>query len=196
MSILGSREMAPVVPDFEDLELYLDANIERKGDLLVELAEKHNLDIFIETGTYAGEMVKYVDDRWWWQQIYSIELSARLADRAKKLFITKKHIHIIPGDSGEIFKNFDAICIFRQPCLFWLDAHACGGVTARGRKITPLIEELQVIPAKIKHVIVIDDLDNLPKWGISVKNLERYVSEKWTDHTIRYDFTMMIVEPK
>jgi hypothetical protein len=43
--------------------------------------------------------------------------------------------------------------------LFWLDAHYCGGMTAKGSEETPVIKELtQVLAHPVAgHVILIDD---------------------------------------
>lgn len=47
----------------------------------------------------------------------------------------------------------------KTPCLFWLDGHYSAGVTARGEKDTPIVEELSHIfsSSDIGHVIVVDD---------------------------------------
>ena len=62
--------------------------------------------------------------------------------------------------------------------MYWLDAHACGGVTARGKKITPILEELETVVNDIDHVIVIDDLDNLPKWGVTLQQLKDFITAR------------------
>ena len=53
----------------------------------------------------------------------------------------------------------DLLHSISRPCLFWLDAHYCGSITAKGNSITPIIEELQhIFNHHINdHVILIDD---------------------------------------
>ena len=46
-----------------------------------------------------------------------------------------------------------------RPCLFWLDGHYSGGVTAKADVETPVISELKaILEHHIKgHIILIDD---------------------------------------
>jgi len=83
-------------------------------------------EIFIETGTYMGDMVDAVKD---FKKIYSIELSENLYNQATARFSKYPHIKIMHGDSGKVLPTIiDAIS---EPCLFWLDGHYSGGITAR-----------------------------------------------------------------
>ena len=126
-----------------------------KQRTLQSYAERYDLKVLVETGTYYGDMVeamKHVFDH-----IYSIELSKELFEKAKKRFKGLKHVELIHGDSGIEFRNLmDKI---NQPALFWLDGHYSGGVTAKGEKETPILEELQqILNAPDRgHVIIIDD---------------------------------------
>jgi hypothetical protein len=111
--------------------------------------------IFIETGTYLGDMVAAVAARF--TETYSIELSPELCERAQTRFATRKNVHILEGDSSEvlplILKNIS------EPCLFWLDGHFSGGITAQGKLDYPILQELEHIRRhSIKnHLILIDD---------------------------------------
>jgi len=109
----------------------------------------------IETGTYFGEMVLKVKDDF--KKIISIELNPILADRAKQLFSNFEHITIIQGDSGIVLR--DILLDIDDPCLFWLDGHYSGGCTAKGRKDTPIMEELNCIfnHQLQNYIILIDD---------------------------------------
>ena len=129
-----------------------------KQKILQDYSEKFSLDILVETGTYYGEMVEAMKETF--KRIYSIELSKELYEKAKEKFKGEKHIELIWGDSGaEVEKITDKL---DQPTLFWLDAHYSAGVTARGKKDTPIYEELNhILNAKnSRHVIVIDDARN------------------------------------
>lgn len=118
-------------------------------------ANKYRPKIFIETGTYLGDMVYAVKSVF--DKIYSIELGDNLYERARIKFSKYNHISILHGDSAvvlpEILHHID------EPCLFWLDAHYSAGNTAKGELVTPIFQELDHIfnhPAKV-HVILIDD---------------------------------------
>ena len=120
-----------------------------------EYANKYRLKIFVETGTYLGEMVYAV--RSLFDKIYSIELGDKLCERVKTKFSKYNHISILHGDSAEVLPEI--LHHIKEPCLFWLDAHYSEGITAKGKLITPILQELDHIfnhPVK-DHVILIDD---------------------------------------
>ena len=120
-----------------------------------EYAKRFDLKILIETGTCLGDMINAT--RRTFNTIYSIELDDSLYERVKKKFSKFPHIHILHGDSGKILP--DILSSISQPCLFWLDAHYSGGITAKGDRETPILEELQCILNHriLDHVILIDD---------------------------------------
>ena len=90
-------------------------------------------------------------------RIYSIELNQELVEKAKLRFKNESHIELIHGDSGIELKKL--IAKINQPALFWLDGHYSAGITARGDKDTPILEELEhILNAPDRgHVILIDD---------------------------------------
>lgn len=118
-------------------------------------AQKYGIRVFIETGTYLGDMVAAVNTDF--DKIYSIELSEDLFKQAVKRFAGYKHIAIVHGDSAKVIPEI--LRRIEVPCLFWLDGHYSAGITAKGEKETPIWEELEHIcdhPIK-NHVILIDD---------------------------------------
>lgn len=120
-----------------------------------EYAAKYGTNVFVETGTYLGEMVNAV--KFNFKKIYSIELSPELYKRAEKKFYRDKHIAILQGDSSKVLPEI--ISHIYKPCLFWLDAHYSEGITVKGEKETPIVDELKRIfnnPVE-GHVILIDD---------------------------------------
>src|SRR5690349_14316008 len=127
-----------------------------KQRIVREYARRFDLHIFVETGTYLGDMVNAVKKDF--DRIYSIELSLELYQNAKQRFKNQTHISILQGDSGKVLKGvLDQV---QEPCLFWLDGHYSEGITAKGDLETPVIEELTCIanhPMARRHVILIDD---------------------------------------
>jgi predicted O-methyltransferase YrrM len=126
-----------------------------KQRVLKEYARQYGLRVFVETGTYLGDMVEAM--RHSFDRIYSIELSEELFLMARKRFARARHVEIIHGDSGiELGRIVPKL---QQPALFWLDGHYSAGVTARGDKDSPVFEELNHIlsPPDIGHVVIIDD---------------------------------------
>ena len=126
-----------------------------KESTIKEIAQKYSLKIFVETGTYMGTMLEALQNEF--DSIISIELSEKLAVRAKNKFKSSSHIEIIQGNSGE--KISLVLKKLNQPALFWLDGHYSGGVTAKADLETPILSEVKNIlehPIK-QHILLIDD---------------------------------------
>lgn len=112
-------------------------------------------EVFVETGTLFGDMTYAQRNNF--RRLYSIELDDYLFERATRRFRPYPHIRILHGDSGQ--KITEVLRELDSPCLFWLDAHYSGGVTAHGERMTPIFDEIRHIlnhPVR-NHVIVIDD---------------------------------------
>ncbi len=123
---------------------------------IIDLAHKHSMNVFIETGTYLGDMVEAMKGIF--DQIHSIELSAALYRLALKRFRGYPGIHLYQGDSGTVLGEI--LKELHVPALFWLDGHYSSGATSKGPLETPIEQELKHIlnhPLRAKHVIVIDD---------------------------------------
>lgn len=126
-----------------------------KQKIVTEFAKTFSVDIFIETGTYLGDMVYAVTSTF--KEIYSIELDEELSRAAQRRFKRYINVHIVSGDSAKKLPML--LGKIDRPCLFWLDAHYSGGITAKGGQDTPVMQELRFIfvhPVK-NHVILIDD---------------------------------------
>lgn len=126
-----------------------------KQRCVLEYRRKFNLSTLIETGTYLGEMVRAVQSTF--HKIYTIELGDALAAEANLLFTPFPHIHVLQGDSAKVLR--DVLGQIQEPCLFWLDAHYSGGITALANSETPILSELDCIfsHAVKNHIILIDD---------------------------------------
>ena len=126
-----------------------------KQQNLRRIARQYGLKTLVETGTYYGDMIDALKRDF--EKIYSIELSDELHRQAVRRFARQANVELIHGDSGRVLQ--DLIERIKTPCLFWLDGHYSAGVTARGEKDTPIVEELSQIfsSSDIGHVIVVDD---------------------------------------
>lgn len=127
-----------------------------KHRLVKQYGRRGQAQILIETGTYLGEMVRAV--QYTFREIYSIELSPELYQRAQQRFAGVAHIKLVQGDSGDVLRT--VLAQISAPCLFWLDGHFSEGFTARGAEETPIMQELAHIrqhPLALRHVILIDD---------------------------------------
>jgi hypothetical protein len=119
-----------------------------------EFRGKFQINILVETGTYLGDMVEAQLTKF--KKIYSIELSQKLFNRAKKRFKDQSHVTILQGDSGVVL--YKLINEINEPALFWLDGHYSGGITAKAEKECPVPEELErILKSSLSHIVLIDD---------------------------------------
>lgn len=116
--------------------------------------EEYGFKVLVETGTYMGDMVQAQLSNF--SQIFSVELGVELHRNAVKRFEKYSNVKILQGDSGIVLK--DLIKEISEPALFWLDGHYSSGTTAKGDKITPVLEELRtILNSEYIHGILIDD---------------------------------------
>jgi hypothetical protein len=97
--------------------------------------------IFIETGTFMGDMSDYACSLF--SQVHTVELSPTLAQQATERLAGKTNVTVHTGDSGQVLRRL--LPTIDAPCFFWLDGHYSGGVTARGETDTPIDGELMAI---------------------------------------------------
>jgi len=126
-----------------------------KRRLIASRAREFSLKLFVETGTFFGDMLQANCSRF--EKLFSIELDQVLFSRAVDRFKGYPHIRILQGDSGEQIKI--VLAELDKPALFWLDAHYSGGITAYGKAMTPIFEEIREIMKHhiSHHVVLIDD---------------------------------------
>jgi hypothetical protein len=160
---------------------------EKNESSILEFVHESGPKIFIETGTYRGDMVNRVSKRF--EKIYSIELSSDLWAKAQKRFASMKHIEILQGDSTHVLPQI--LAKIDKPALFWLDAHFSTGETARGDLDTPIEEELRtILNHRIKnHIILIDDArEFVGKNGYPpLANIKKMASEKGYSFDVQKD---------
>jgi hypothetical protein len=152
-----------------------------KAALVKDYARKFSVQTLVETGTYLGDMVESCKTSF--RHIITIELSADLHARATQRFATDRHVCVLHGDSGEVLAAVLARLDAR--CLFWLDAHYSGGVTAQGDVLTPIYAELDCIFAHRvpNHIVLVDDAgDFVGKEGYpTVAELRQFVAHRRPD---------------
>lgn len=127
-----------------------------KQSIVRMYGKRFHLQNLVETGTYQAEMV--AAQRKHFRRIVSIELDAELFRSAEARFASTDHITILQGDSSQILPAVTQE--LTDPCLFWLDAHYSGGITARGLLDTPIVQELEIIFSRNNEndVLLIDDV--------------------------------------
>lgn len=168
-----------------------------KVQTILEQSNRYHTNIFVETGTYMGDMLDEVKNNF--SQLHSIELSPKYYLRAKEIFSGNKRIKLHYGDSAKVLSK--VLPKLHAPTLFWLDAHYSGGSTAKGQIDTPIVQELKTISKhklKNKFIIMIDDErlfigeNDYPKLSI----LRKFVSQRFPKHVFSVENDMILIVPR
>jgi hypothetical protein len=171
------------------------ASVTQKHALVRHWHQHAQLTNFIETGTFKGNMVEA--QRGIFSTIVTIELSDQLYEAARKRFAPYSHVHVLHGDSAK--KLSEAIQLVKGPALFWLDAHYSRGITARGDKETPILQELATIATRHepRDVILIDDarLFKLHPGYPRLARIRKFVAEHWPDHSFKVESDIICIPP-
>jgi predicted O-methyltransferase YrrM len=122
---------------------------------LQHYADHYSLKTFIETGTFRGETLAFLEAQM--EELHSVELSPELFAAAQKNFEGNAKIHLHHGDSADIFPKI--LNGLRNSALIWLDAHYSAKITAHGPEETPILAELDAVFSNKnhRHLILIDD---------------------------------------
>lgn len=138
-----------------NLKLALMPTHTSKQNIIRHIQKQSGIKVLIETGTYLGDMIEAQKN--FFNKIYSIELGELLYNNAVKRFKNDISIKIFNGDSGDVLPH--VLKQIKEPCIFWLDGHYSEGITAKGKKDSPIFEELTAIfnSNKFPHILLIDD---------------------------------------
>jgi hypothetical protein len=149
-----------------------------KQRVIINYQKKYNCSTFIETGTYLGDTVEALKTKF--KKVISIELGMDLYINAKERFLNDKNIEIFQGDSGKVLPQI--VLGLKDPAIFWLDGHYSAGITAKGDKICPILEELDAIfdNSNLNHILLIDDARDFVGEGDypTIERLTDYIKSK------------------
>ncbi|WP_145573389.1 glycosyltransferase family 2 protein [Yersinia alsatica] len=114
------------------------------------------LDIFVETGTFKGDTIELIRDKF--SEIYSVELSNEYYEMAVQRFADYANINLVHSNSPSAMQNWMPGLI-NKSVLYFLDAHWCAAEnTASIASQCPLLDEINAIgKLNAESVIVIDD---------------------------------------
>jgi hypothetical protein len=128
-----------------------------KQRALAEYAQRFRLRILVETGTYYGEMVAALKNRF--DRIESVECDPRLAEMAARKFVGRSHIHIFEGESQELIPQI--LRSITADALFWLDAgyYTWDGLLRNKQRLS--MELHAILGTPLRHVVLIDDASTL-----------------------------------
>lgn len=154
-----------------------------------EYAEKFGLRTLVETGTYYGEMVAAMKNRF--DRIYSVEYDHQLAQRAIAKFKHYSHIKIFEGDSQQVIPEL-LKCI-TEPTLFWLDAGYYGWAGLQGDKQRLTTELDSILRHPVKHVILMDDARGLngQNGAPTVEELKRRIEAEFLGRGVEVTYDIL-----
>lgn len=128
----------------------------------------HNLEAFVETGTYLGASIAYARQCKRFNEFHSIEINKEFFDECNHMFSRDERVKIWHGASDEMLpKVLDKPSLQEKNILFWLDAHLPNSYTSwKGgdetqEQVAPLKQELEIIRKmrpKNRDIIIVDDL--------------------------------------
>ncbi len=120
------------------------------------LAKRVGATCLIETGTLHG--VTAARCARVFETVLTVELDAQLAARAAALLAKYRNVTVYQGDAVALLPQLLAHPGAGKSVVF-LDAHYCGGNTARGEVPEPAIAELDILARSRDRIagIVIDD---------------------------------------
>lgn len=160
-----------------------------KQKVVREYGEKFGLKTLVETGTYYGEMVAAMKNRF--DRIYSIEYVPALAERATRKFASDHHIRIFCGDSRVVLP--EVLALLKGPALFWLDAGYYGWVGKQGDQQRLSAELVMILTHSYPHIILLDDARGLTgQNGIpSVGDVKSYVESNFPQRSVEVQYDIM-----
>ena len=100
---------------------------------------------WVEFGTFLGQTTQLLAKHG--AHVFSIEPEPNLFERAFKLFSNYPNVEILNGTSEQVFPTL--LLRISGDVNFWLDGHYSDGITFKGPKDTPILDELDCISRNI-----------------------------------------------
>lgn len=171
------------------------ASLEEKQNLITRIAREHGLKVFVETGTFRGEMIQ--TQREHFEKLISIELSESLFQACCARFAGDAKVQLHQGDSG--IKLGEVAGSLVGPALFWLDAHYSRGDTAGAGADAPILRELSCIVPRNqpRDAILIDDtrLFGLKSDYPKLEAIRAFAARSWPQHEFSVQSDVICIVP-
>lgn len=122
--------------------------------LVILIKEYFSIEMFVETGTFRGKTSRWAAGIF--RNVITIENSRELFESSKETLAKYKNIQQLFGSSPLQLNK--VISEIKEPSLFWLDAHWCGGGTYGEDDPCPLLDEIRIVKQSgYDHILIIDD---------------------------------------
>jgi hypothetical protein len=150
-----------------------------KRRVILDYAKRFDCKVLVETGTNEGDTVQAT--KGYFSEVYSIEISPSIYQRAQLRFVNDYNVHLLLGDSGALFASI--LPVINQKILFYLDAHFDYGGEGIPEQ-NPTIRELNsIFSLKPDSIILIDDARMFSGrlggfCSPPLRELEQYVMDK------------------
>ena len=153
-------------------------------------------NVFIETGSAAGDGIVAALNAGF-PIVHSVEVSDYYYNICAELFERNENVFLHHGQSTD--KLHKILFKINEKCVFWLDAHWCGGATGGEGYGIPIMEELKIIANhRIKnHTILIDDMrlvrarneNEWAKFPHSIKDIVDFIMTINPNYVISFEDT-------
>jgi hypothetical protein len=167
---------------------------QEKRDYLKYWQKMTGYRVFVETGTCEGRTTRQMASVF--EHCFTVELDPTLHKRAVERLSDVTNVTAFLGDSAALLPSI--LAKVHESAIFFLDAHASGGDTARPAKDTAIEQELAMVfshPIK-NHVMLIDDARAF--CGVfgypSIRKLERFVRQN-SDYYIHIREDIIVIHP-
>lgn len=161
-----------------------------------KIAKQYHCDSLIETGTFYGQTVDYA--RKILKKVMSVEIYEPLYDFNILTFKNIPNVEIFKGDSISNLENM--INKAEGRIVFWLDGHYSGNGTGIGFKVSPIIDELEIIKKKnLKDAcILIDDfrLFGYDEGYPTFFEVQEVLKQINPNYIIKIDFDCIVATPE
>jgi hypothetical protein len=159
-----------------------------------DYADRYHLRVLVEAGTYYGEMVAAMKNRF--GEIYSVEYDHALAARAQKKFSRSPHVHIIEGDSQTVIP--EVVAKLACPALFWLDAGYYGWAGTQGNKQRLTTEMEAILNQRADHIILMDDAHGLngQNGAPTVAQLKQQIESRFPTRVVEVKQNILRITPE
>jgi len=167
-----------------------------KENVIHKIQQKTSYSILIETGTLRGNMIEA--QKKIFKKIFSVEINNVLYKNAKARFKRNKNVTILHGDSSIILPKI--LKELHEPAIFYIDAHYVEGISEKGSKITPIIDELKAIlkSKPFNHIILIDDAHyfNGENGYPNINKLNQIIKANRSNYTMKIENDIIIFDFK